>query len=183
MRRLNALITALVMAMFLVHLVWGSLILFGMTKGGSSIMSLTSWLLLILICVHALISIKLTLDTVSASRKAGIFYPKENRLFLARRISGFALMLFLIVHVIVFRTDMSSGRPRLQLFDAAALTSQILMAASLLVHLLTNISPLRIALGIRDGKNLRTDILFVLAIGLFLAGAAFIIYYIRWLVI
>lgn len=183
MRRANALITTLVMALFLLHLVWGALILCGMTKGGSQILTVASWLLLILICVHMLLSVKLTFDTITASRKAGVHYLKENRIFWLRRISGFALLLFIGVHVIIFRADVSGGSARLHLFDEAALASQILMIVSLLVHLLTNIGPLRIAFGLSDKANVRTDILIVTAIGLFLAGAAFVIYFIRWLVI
>lgn len=183
MRRINALVTAAVMALFMLHLVWGALILTGMTKGGSRILSFCSWFLIILICVHAVISMKMTWDTFAAMKRSGVSYWKENRLFWTRRISGFAVMLFIAVHVLLFRTDMSGGAPRLHLFDVPALVSSVLMVISLFVHLLTNITPLRIALGLRDKGNVRTDVLFVLAIGLLLAGAAFVSYFLRWLAI
>ena len=57
------------------------------------------------------------------------------------------------------------------------------MVLSLLVHLACNITPLRIALGLQDRKKLRIDLLLVLSILLLLAGAAFVVYYIRWNVI
>ncbi len=183
MRRLNAIITALIIPLFLVHLIWGSLILTGMTNGGSRIFRLIATAMLFLIAAHVTISIKLTVDTIRAVKRSGTFYWRENLLFLIRRISGFAMLFFILAHVLIFQGRISGGAFRLNLFDAAALASQILMVVSLLLHLCANITPLRIALGLRDGRNIRTDLAFILAILLLLAGAAFIVYYLRWQVI
>lgn len=183
MRKINALITPLIMVLFLVHMIWGGLELAGMTKGGSSLFMALSHLMLALIAVHAVISISLTVDTIRISRRSGISYGKRNRLFWIRRISGFALMLFVAAHVLLFIGTTESGAYRLNLFAAGQLASQILMVLSLLVHFACNITPLRIALGIEDRKKFRTDVLLVLSVLLLLAGAAFVIYYIRWSII
>lgn len=183
MRRINALTTVCVMVLFVMHLIWGAMILCGMIKGGNQVFSFFSNLLIILILVHVLISLKLTFDTIAVWKKTGAAYLWENRLFWIRRVSGLALMLFIAVHMLIFSTDMSAGSPRLRLYDLPALISQILLVVSLLIHLLTNISPLRIALGLRDRGNFRADALCVLAILLLLSGTAFLIYFLRWRVI
>ncbi|MBR1628270.1 MAG: pilus assembly protein PilX, partial [Lachnospiraceae bacterium] len=72
---------------------------------------------------------------------------------------------------------------RLRYYDAVRMATQLGLVASLLLHLISNITPLRIALGIQERKNLQIDVLLVLAILLLVAGLAFVVYYIRWQVI
>lgn len=183
MRRANAVLTSLIMILFLLHMIWGSLELAGLTKGGNSLFSFLSRAMVALIVFHVGISFKMTLDTIQACRKSGVSYWRENRIFWARRISGLALMLFMTIHVYLFSGQRLSGTYLLHFFGIMELLSQILMVVSLLVHLLTNIRPLKIAFGIEDRTNLRTDLLLVLAILLLLSAGAFAIYYIRWRVI
>ncbi len=183
MRKLNAIVTVLIFPVFLIHMIWGGLILTGMTSGGSSMLRGVTHLLLTLIVVHMVIGIKLTVDTVIASRRSGVSYFRLNRLFWIRRISGFALMFFITSHAMLLSGRVSGNQYRLNLFDGMQFALQILMVITLLVHLLTNITPLRIALGLEDRKNFRTDLMLVLSILLFLAGAAFTVYFLRWYII
>ena len=90
------------------------------------------------------------------------------------------MILFMAVHVWLFRGKTVDGAFRLQHFDTPALVSQILMTAALAVHLLTNIRPLKIAFGIEDGKNYKTDVLIVLSAALLLAAVGFVLYLLRW---
>ena len=180
MRRANAIITSLIMILFLIHMIWGSLELAGMTPGGNRLFSRLSYLMVGLIVVHMVISMKLTWDTLRSQKAAGVSYRKANRHFWVRRISGMALMLFIALHVMVFRGRQTEEGYRLVLFNGGRLAVQLLMVAALMVHLLTNIRPLKIALGIEDDKGLRVDILLALAILLLLAAAAFVVYYLRW---
>ncbi len=183
MRKINSIVTIAIMVLFVIHLVWGAMELFGMIKGGSAVFSMLSRLLATLIVIHIVIGVKTTADSLKAMRLSGVSYFKENRLFWIRRVSGLALMLFMIVHIIIFMGRHIDGTYVLVHFDALKLISQILLVVSLLVHLATNIRPLRIALGLSDGKNVRTDVMVVLAVLLAIAGTAFVIYYIRWMVI
>ena len=183
MRRINAVLTACIMVLFVIHMIWGALSMFSMIKGGSAVFSALSWVMIGCIILHVLISLWLTADTVITSKRAGVSYFKENRLFWVRRISGFALFAFMIVHVLLFMEEGSGSGIRLKLFDAPALVSQILLVAALLVHLITNIGPLKIAFGLEDRRNIRADIMLLLSILLLIAGAAFVVYFIRWQVI
>ncbi len=180
MRKLNSIAAILVMILFVIHMVAGGMTLAGMINGGNLILSNLTRLLRYAISVHMILSLILTVQTVYAMRKSGVSYGKANRLFWIRRISGFALMFFIIIHVRLFAGHMNGPAYRLNLFGGPQLISQILMVITLMVHLICNISPLRIALGITDRKNFRTDIMLVLSILLLLAGIAFLMYFIRW---
>ena len=183
MRKANAVLTALIMVLFLVHMVWGGLVMAGMTAGGSSAYSLLSYAMLVLAALHGAISLKLTADALKIMKRTGASYLKENRVYWIRRISGIALILFMTMHVLIFRGEETGGMYLLGYFGAGQLVSQILMVVSLLVHLLTNIRSLKIAFGLEDKGNFRTDVCLVLALLLLLAGLCFVVYYIRWQVV
>ena len=180
MRKINTFMTAGIMILFLVHLIWGVLIMMGITQGGSGVFSVCTYIMMVLTGLHILIGCKLTFDTIMAIRKAGVSYPGRNRLFWIRRISGFALVIFLCIHTWIFSGTTVNGVYRLRHYGMTAFAAQILMVLSLAVHLLTNIRPLKIALGIEDTKNIRTDILIVLSVSLLLAAIGFVVYLIRW---
>ena len=181
MRKVNAILTAAIMILFLTHMVAGIMILLGWMAGGSVILSGISYLMEGLIAVHAVIGVKLTADSLLACKKAGVSYFKENKVFWARRISGFAVMVFLIVHILIFRGSTQGGFYRLNLFAGAQLVSQILMVISIAVHVITNVKPSLISLGIRSLREYAVDILLVLSMLLLIAGAAFVVYYLRWM--
>lgn len=181
MRRANAIITAALLMLFLLHGIWGGMVLFGMVKGGSGIFSFISWAMISLAACHVVISAKMTVDTLRAQKKAGVSYPGANRLFWVRRISGTAVFAFMILHVLIFNGRTVNGVYLLSFFGPVELATQILLVLSLLLHLLTNITPLRIAFGLSDRGGLKTDILLILAVILLFTGAGFVVYFIRWL--
>lgn len=183
MRQINAVTAALSMLLFVIHLIWGGLELAGFVKGGNLVFKVISYLMVVLIALHTIIGIKLTMDTIKASRRSGASYIKANRLFWIRRISGLSLLIFILLHVFTFMGKNAGGVYLLNVFDAFQLAVQILMVISLLIHLLSNITPLRIALGIEDSAGVRVDIMLVLTVLLLLGGLAFIIYYLRWMAV
>lgn len=180
MRRLNAILTPMIMIFFVIHMIMGALVLAGMADGGSAGFLWVTRMLLVTACMHMVISVILTVQTVRAGIKSGVSYIRLNRLFWIRRISGFALILFLPLHAVFFHGNVRDGAYRLNLFDGVQLCVSLLMVVSLLVHLSCNIRPLRIALGIEDRRKICMDVLLVISVLLLLAGAAFVVYYIRW---
>ncbi len=180
MRRLNAILTVMIMIFFVIHMIWGGLILTGMTSGGSAVFTGITHLLMLTAALHMMISILLTVQTVRACIRSGVSYPGWNRLFWVRRISGFSLILFMALHAMIFEGDVENGAYRLNLFGGVQLAVNLLMVLSLLIHLSCNIGPLRISLGLENRKNVRLDILLILSVLLLLAGIAFVVYYIRW---
>ncbi len=181
MRKFNAILGMAITALFLFHAVFGSLQLSGIVNGGSVIMKIAATIMLVGILIHIVIGTKLTIDTVKAMKRSGVSYFRENRLFWIRRISGFALMVFIVSHIIVFAGQTRDGVFRLNLFDVPQLISSILLVLTLILHIITNIRPLMIALGADKAKNYAGDAAIVLSVLLLLAGAAFVVYFIRWI--
>lgn len=180
MRKANALLSMGILALFLVHAVLGGFQLAGILQGGSRILMILAWLMTALIAAHTVLGCILTVQTLSAQKKSGAAYLKENRLFWTRRISGFAVMLLILTHIVIFLGNSESGVYRLNLFGTVQMISQILLVLAIAVHVLTNIKPLMIALGVRGFREFFTDILLVISVLLCFCGIAFLIYYLRW---
>lgn len=179
MRKWNAILSAGILVLFLLHGVTGGFQLAGILPGGSTVRSVLSWLLVILLLVHAVIGVKLTGDTIAACKKSGVSYFKENKLFWARRISGFAVFVFIFFHVILF-LGKNGEAYRLKFFGKLQLATQLLLVASVGLHVITNVNPLFIAFGRKGLKEYAVDILIILSVLLLFMGFAFLIYYIRW---
>ena len=181
MRKFNAILAPVIFALFLLHIIIGSLQLTGLIPGGNVIMHAGSWFLIAAVGVHTVIGIKLTADTLAAMRKSGAGYFRENKLFWVRRISGFAVMLFIAAHIIMFMGHGSGGSFRLNLFDVPQLIMSVLLVLSLLLHIVTNIRPMMLGFGARGGKEFAADLAVIFSAVLLAAGAAFAVYYARWL--
>ncbi len=180
MRKCNAVLSMGILALFLVHAIAGSFQLSGILSGGSVMMQAVAWLMLVLIMIHVIIGCKLTADTLKACKKSGVSYYKENKLFWLRRSSGFAIMIFILFHVLIFLGKDENGVYRLSYFGILQLISQILLVVSIAVHVLTNIKPLMISIGTKSYAKILIDILFILSVILILSGVGFAIYYLRW---
>ena len=177
MRKLNAILTAVIMVLFLVHGIMGAFVLTGI---GENAMKAAGYICMGLIVVHAVIGILLMRETFRAAKASGVSYPKENRLFWARRISGFALLVLMFFHIGAFGYAGENGF-RLRYFGAFRLAAQLLLVAALAVHIISNVKPALISFGIRPLKGRSGDILFVLSVLLLFMAGAFVIYYLRWI--
>ena len=178
MRRINAILGPVMIILLLIHAITGAFQLASVIPGGSVIRSILSWMLAAFVLVHAVIGIWLTVQTLHTLKKAGRSYFRENGTFWLARISGFALLLFITYHILIF-TGSAGEIFRLHSFGGLQLAAHILLIISLILHLVTNIKPLFIALGIGNRTYLR-DIMIVLSILMLVSAAAFIYYYLRW---
>ena len=179
MKRANALISAAILVLFAFHGVGNSFQLFGV---GSIVPAAIGWTMLALVIVHAVIGVVLTVRTFREQARAGVAYPGLNKRFWAVRTSGLALVMFAAGHVLVF------GGPdgefvRLAFFGHAELIVHLLLVGALAVHVLCNMEPLLIDLGLPSPRGRAADALVVFAILLFLMAAAFVFYFVRWSVI
>ncbi len=176
MRKTNAVISHLILLLFIVHGIIGAFNLMGV---GSVTTRIIAWSMVGLICVHTVLGTTLTVQTLQAQKKAGVSYFKDNLLFWARRISGFLIMVLIFFHIFAF-TGVSADHYRLPNFDLFKLITQILLVISIAFHIITNTKPLLIACGIKKLKPKVNDIVFWASILLLFMAVAFIIYYIRW---
>ena len=179
MRKINAFVSALILLLFLIHGITGAFQLTGIMQGGSGVRTVLSWVMTGLVLIHVVIGIVLTVQTLRSLKRSGASYFRENTEFWIRRISGFAMMLLIIFHVIVF-TGESGEAFRLTAFGWLQLAAHFLLLLAILVHISVNIKPLLISFGIGGGRIYIKDILLVLSVILAVCAAAFIIYYIRW---
>ena len=179
MRKWNAFLSAGILLLFFIHAVTGAFQLAGIYPGGSKLLSVLAMIMVIFMAFHALIGIILTGKTLRALKKAGVSYFRENRLFWARRISGFAVMVLVFFHIALFAV---SGEEvfRLRFFGEADLVIQLLFLLAVALHVISNVKPLLISFGIRSLKDFCADMLIILSAILILAGAGFFVYYLRW---
>ncbi|MCR4891591.1 MAG: pilus assembly protein PilX [Lachnospiraceae bacterium] len=180
MRKWNAIISMVILLLFLVHMIAGIFQLTGIIAGGSRVLSIMAWVMTALIGVHTVIGCILTYSTLRSMKRAGVSYFRENQIFWARRISGFAILFFILSHILLFMGK-NGAVYRPNLFTGPALAGQILLVLSVAVHVISNVRPLLISLGMPSLKKFAPDILVVLSILLFLSGIAFVIYYLRWI--
>ena len=164
--------------LLLIHGIWGAFQLTSIVPGGSVIRRILSYVMVAAVAIHAVIGIKLTVETLLAIRKSGASYWKGNELFWVRRISGFALIVLIIYHMFVFITPAGEVF-RLTTFGGLQLAGHLLLVVTLLIHLAVNIRPLSIALGITKKKYIQ-DIAVILSILMLVFAAAFVFYYLRW---
>lgn len=176
MRKWNGILTLLILVLFLLHGILGS---FQMMGVGAVAVKKMAWATLGLAAFHAFIGLKLTWDTLKAQKAAGAAYIRENILFWTRRISGFAVMLLLGLHLLAFGHHVN-GVIRLRWFTVGKLTTQILLLAAIGVHILSNVRPLLIAFGCKGFRRWMGDILFVLSVLILFMALAFVVYFLRW---
>lgn len=176
MRKINGIISGVVLAMFVLHGVLGALNLMNVAP---IIVKALSHTMLGLIGVHALISIGLSVKAVTTAAKTHAPYLRQNRLFWARRISGALIMILVFFHITAFGYT-SGGVFRLVPFDAFRLIAQLLFLFSVAVHVITNVKPILITFGVRRLRPKAGDILFFVSAAMLFMAVGFIIYYIRW---
>ncbi len=177
MRKFNAVLSVLIIVIFLFHAVMGCCLLTGMMEYSPMLNAAPAGILALLAGIHIIIGIKLTADTVIAQKHSGASYFRENRLFWIRRISGFAVMLLLIAHCAGLSTRRVDGRVVPVPFGVPELLLDLLFAAALLLHISTNIKPLAQAFGFKAGKGAAAGIALAASVFLILCGIAFIIYF------
>lgn len=178
MRKLNTVISLLLIILFLIHAIAGSFQLMKIIPGGNELFKILSYILLFLTGLHTIIGIKFTVDSVVAGKKSGNFYFRENAVFWIRRITGLTMILLIICHVFLFTNNNEVFR--LNDFDKGQLILSVLLVLNLLVHILSNIRPILISFGIAGFRVYVKDVMLVLSVILLISVIAFVIYYLRW---
>ena len=161
------------MVLFLLHGAFGFAVLTGFSYKA---LKMLARICAALVIIHTVIGIKLTVDSILVWKKTGTPYLRENGIFWARCISGLAIMILIFFHMFAFGQTVD-GVYKLKPYTTAKMAAQILFALSLALHVLTNVRPMLIALGVRPLRRYVPQILIVLSVFLLLFTAAFIFYY------
>lgn len=176
MRKINAITTVGILVLFIIHGIGGAMLLTG--TGQNSFKPL-AYIALALIVLHIILSVILTVAAFKAWRKTGTSYFKENMLFWARRISGAAVIVLLMFHFGAFGTMVDSVF-RLLPFTTSKLVLQLLMVASIAVHVISNVKPALLSFGIKGLKSRTAEVIIIISVVLLALSVAFVIYWINW---
>ena len=176
MRKLNIVLVICIIVSLLLHAITGSMQLVGASVVPQKTIARVT---VVFVCAHMIVSLILTVQSLIAMKRSGAGYFKDNLLFWARRISGLTIPIPLIMHLAIFMArDVEAYR--LKAFTTGRLISQLLLVAAIALHVLCNVKPALISLGIKDRKSYGADIIFILSVLLLFFAVAFAIYYIRW---
>ena len=176
MRKINTILSVLLLVIFMLHGLMGSFMLLGI---GSSAGKILAWVGVAVLAAHTVIGVILTINTLKISKNGGNSYLKQNAVFWARRASGLAILILMFFHIGLFG-GVQDGIYILFPFTTVKLITQLLLVAALFIHLFINIRPLLVSLGIISYKERRGDIYLILSVLLLFSAGAVIIYYIGW---
>ena len=165
MRKINAILTIIILALFIDHAVFGTL----NTLGKAQVVLPVARMMTVCMILHAIISIILTVKSEMVTFKTKTAYNKENREYWLRRWTGVLILIFFVTHVAAMKKQKG------QLFKIASSNpfgkiSFILFVASIAAHVVINIRPLLISMGVRNRRTVSAilNILYVVIC----AGAA-----------
>lgn len=178
LRKINAFLGLAMIILFLIHAIAGGYQLAGILPGGNQVLTVLAWILVVIVAAHIVIGIILTVDSLRKHKKTGTVYAKENAEFIIRRVSGFAILVFMVCHIVIFYGNYTNGY-RLNLFEGPQLILSICLVISLAVHLFTNIRSMFISFGISQ-KRRRFDVRVILIVILVFCAVMFVVYFYRW---
>ncbi len=179
MRRINTILSVIILVIFLLHGILGSLRLLGVIPIAGKLLA---WIGMGALGAHVVFGVILTIQTFRASKNNGEKYLKQNSLFWTRRASGLAILVLLFFHIGAFGY-MNNGNYMLHEFTILKLIAHLLLIAALFVHIFVNVRPLLVAKGVIKGKERRVDIFLILSVLLLLFAGAVIFYYTSWQVV
>ena len=176
MRKWNNILVRVIIVLFLLHALMGSLMLLGFSTISFQPLS---WLLLTAVAVHGILGILSTFMAVKSGKTSGRWYIRQNAAFWTKRISGIAILFLLVFHITAYTTSVN-GRFFLKEFTFLRMLSQILLVLAIFIHLAVSIKSMLIAKGTVKFRERTVDWMLVLSILMLFFAAAVILYYIQW---
>ena len=149
MRKLNTIIAALITILFFDHIIFAALYLFGLP---AKVFTPVAIFMIILVMIHGVLSMVLTVHAEKAGFKTNARYNKENRTFWLRRTTGVFILVLALFHFYAVNEG-SDGLPRIVHMGIFGSLATIVLAISVMIHILINIEPLCISFGIRNYKK------------------------------
>lgn len=176
MRRGNHILARIILILFCVHAIMGSLMLLQISE--VSIFQL-SLLLLALVVIHGVLGLLSTITALKTGKRSGHWYLKENAAFWTKRISGLAILLLLVFHINAYTTSVN-GKYFLKEFTFCKMAVQIAFILVIFIHLAVSIKSLLIAKGVIKFKEKMVDWMLVLSILMIFFVISVIVYYVQW---
>ena len=176
MRKWNNILARVILVLFLLHALMGSLMLLGVSN--LSVRPL-SWLLLAAVAAHGVLGIVSTIRAFKSGKHSGKWYLQKNAAYWTKRFSGLAILLLLGFHITAYTTTIGSHF-YLKEFTFGRMAAQILLILSIFVHLAVSVKAMLIAKGVRQFKERTIDWMMVLSLMMLFFAVAVILYFIQW---
>lgn len=146
MRKFNTILVILIMFLFIDHITFGSLHFLGTKLNVTAPFAMSMFILVLL---HTIVSIIITIKAEIVGFKTKARYNKENREFWLRRTSGVAILVLAASHVYMMGKD-ENGIPKVAKMPKVFNLLLVLLMLSVGIHLMQNIRPLLISMGIKN---------------------------------
>ena len=101
MRKWNNILARVIIVLFLIHALMGSLMLLGLSNISFKPLS---WLLFALVIAHGILGIFATIQAMKNSKESGKWYLRQNAAYWTKRFSGLAILLLLCFHISAYTT-------------------------------------------------------------------------------
>ncbi|MDR2108791.1 MAG: hypothetical protein LBP28_04965, partial [Coriobacteriales bacterium] len=137
MRKYNALLSVVLVAIFLIHAILSGFVLYGVIRDAGKLLA---WVGCWLVVLHAVFGVVLTIQTIKSRSASGKGYLRQNALFWTRRISGVCILVLAFFHFGLYGT-MVDDKYVLFEFTALRLLTQLLLSAALFTHIFVNVRP------------------------------------------
>lgn len=176
MRKWNNILARVIIALFLLHALMGSLLLLGLSNISFRPLS---WLLLAMVIAHGILGIAATIQAVKSGKNSGIWYLRQNAAYWTKRFSGLAILILLCFHISAYTTTIGSAF-FLKEFTFGRMAAQLLLILSIFLHLAVSIKSMLIAKGVRKFKERTVDWMMVLSLMMLFFAVAVVYYFIEW---
>ena len=176
MKKFNSVISLLLIIAVLAHGVLASLLMMGWV---GNTMPIPAFISLGLLLIHIVLSCILSTKTIKDAVKSGDKYEIQNKMFIIRRVSGVLMMVFVIAHLVFY------FGPQVENFKDTAMSVPqlvllILLLISLIVHIVTNIRPLMVSLGVTSPTGVRVVLGLLIACALIAMAMAGVAFFLKW---
>ena len=176
MRKWNNILARVILVLFLLHALMGSLMLLGMSNISWKPLS---WLLLAAVIAHGVLGVLATVQAVKSGKVSGKWYLRQNAAYWTKRFSGLAILLLLFFHISAYTTTVG-GAFFLKEFTFGRMAAQLLLIFSIFIHLAVSVKSMLIARGIVKFKERTIDWMMILSLLMLFFAAAVVIYFIQW---
>ena len=176
MRKWNNILARVMIVLFLLHALMGSLMLLGLSNISFKPLS---WLLFAAVIAHGILGILATVQAVKSGQNSGKWYVRQNAAYWTKRFSGLAILILLCFHISAYTTTVG-GAFFLKEFTFGRMAAQLLLILSIFIHLAVSVKSTLIAKGVVKFKERTVDWMMVLSLMMLFFAAAVVIYFIQW---
>lgn len=176
MRKINTILARIILFLLVVHSFMGCLLMLGWSN---ITLKPLSYLLLGIVCFHAILSILSSVSSIQIGFKSRKWYFKENVSFWIKRITGILILILVWFHISAY-TTVVDGKFFLQEFTFIKLISQLSLALCIFIHVGVSLKSLFIVSGNIDFKEKKVDGLLVISIFMIFVVFAILSYFIQW---